>query len=79
MKNYKSWSGLNKQLTEQLCESLRHRITYFMTRYHKVHNSYGRASILLDGKELVIFSWTEMYKQEQDTYKRWEETGDLGL
>ena len=41
------------------------RITYFLTRYHKVHNSYGRAAILLDGKELVCFSWIEQYRQEQ--------------
>jgi hypothetical protein len=30
-----------------------------------VHDSYGRAAILLDGKELVCFSWIEQYRQEQ--------------
>ena len=40
-------------------------VTYFLTRYHKVHDSYGRAAILLDGKELVSFSWIEQYRQEQ--------------
>ena len=35
-----------------------------MTYYHEVHNSYGRASIRLDKKELVNFSWIEMYHQE---------------
>lgn len=53
MNHYKSWVGLNKRLTQQLCEPLKNRITYFLTRYHKVHNSYGRASIRLDGKELA--------------------------
>lgn len=67
MNHCKSWSGLKKRLTEQLCEPLKNRITYFLTRYHKVHNSYGRASIRLDGKELVNFSWVEMYRQEYDT------------
>ena len=65
MDHYKSWSGLNKWLCECLCEELKGRITYFLTRYHKVHDSYGRAAILLDGKELVCFSWIEQYRQEQ--------------
>ena len=65
MDHYKSWAGLNKWLTECLCGELKDRITYFLTRYHKVHDSYGRAAILLDGKELVCFSWIEMYRQEQ--------------
>ena len=75
MKHYKSWSGLNKQLNECLCDSLRNRVSYFLTRYHKVHNSYGRASIKLDGRELVVFSWIDMYKQDSDMNERWEETG----
>lgn len=69
MENYKSWGGLNKQLTETLCDELKNRITYFLTRYHSVHDSYGRAAIRLDGKELVIFSWIEMYHQENDISK----------
>ena len=64
MKHYKSWAGLNKQLNECLCHPLKNRITYFLTRYHDVHNSYGRAAIRLDGKELVCFSWIEQYRQE---------------
>lgn len=75
MNHYKSWSGLNKQLAECLCDSLRNRITYFLTRYHEVHNSYGRAAIRLDGKELAVFSWIDMYKQDSDLNERWEETG----
>ncbi len=75
MKHYKSWSDLKKKLTEQLCGPLKNRITYFLTRYHEVHNSYGRASIRLDGRELVNFSWVEMRRQEKDTYELWKETG----
>lgn len=73
--HYKSWSGLNKQLTDNLCDELQGRITYFLTRYHEVHNSYGRASIRLDGDELTNFSWVDMYRQESDLHKAWEETG----
>ncbi len=75
MNHYKSWSGLKKQLNECLCDPLKNRVSYFLTRYHEVHNSYGRASIKLDGKELVVFSWIDMYKQERDTHERWKETG----
>lgn len=75
MNHYKSWSSLNKQLTDCLCEPLKNRITYFLTRYHDVHNSYGRASIRLDGKELINFSWVEMYQQDYDINELWEKTG----
>ena len=75
MNHYKSWAGLNKQLVDLLCDELKERLSYFLTRYHKVHNSYGRASIRLDKRELVCFSWIEAYHQEADLHKAWEETG----
>lgn len=64
MNHYKSWSGLNKQLSDFLCDPLKDRITYFLTRYHDVHNAYGRAAILLDKTEMVDFTWAERYEQE---------------
>lgn len=67
--HYKSWSGLNKQLIDCLCDPLKDRVSYFLTRYHDVHNSYGRAAILLDKKELVCFSWTKMQEQEYEVFK----------
>lgn len=75
MNHYKSWSGLNKKLTDCLCGQLKDRITYFLTRYHEVHNSYGRAAVRLDGKELVNFSWVEMYQQDNDTNELYKESG----
>lgn len=75
MKHYKSWAALNKQLSGFLCEECKNRISFFLTRYHKVHNSYGRAAIRLDGREIVCFSWIEMYRKESDLHKIWEETG----
>lgn len=69
MNHYKSWSSLNRQLSDFLCEPLKDRITYFLTRYHDVHNAYGRAAVLFDKKELVCFSWTEMYHQENEISK----------
>lgn len=64
MERYKSWQYLNKQLSERLCEGLRGRVTYFLTRYHAVHNSYGRAAIRLDGKELAVFTWNNGFLLE---------------
>ena len=66
MNHYKSWSGLQKQLLNFLCEPLKNRVSYFLTRYHTVHNAYGRAVILLDNKELVNFLWVAMQEQEQN-------------
>lgn len=74
MNKYKSWKGLNKQLSSFICEPLRNRITYFLTRYHEVHNAYGRAAILLDKNEIVSFSWTDMHKQEYDNSKLYRDT-----
>ena len=64
--HYKSWSGIKKRAESFLCDSLKERITYFLTYYHEVHNTYGRAAIRLDGKECVCFSWIEVYNQERD-------------
>lgn len=66
---------MKNQLEELLCEELRGRVTYFLTRYHEVHNSYGRAAIHLDKRELVCFSWIEMYRQEYDLSKFYAQTG----
>lgn len=49
-----SWSGMRKKLEEEyLADCLRGRIRYFVTRYRESHDSVGRASIWLDGKEIL--------------------------
>ena len=73
MEHYKSWAGLNKQLTGTLCDAYKEQITYFLTRYHDVHNAYGRAAVRLDGHELAAFSWIEMYRQEADVAAAFKE------
>ena len=72
MNHYKSWSGLNRQLSAFLCEPLKSRITYFLTRYHDVHNAYGRAAILLDKKKLIDFTWRDMYEQDYGISKLYD-------
>ena len=54
---YKSWGSLKKQMSDLLCDSLKGRISYFYTRYHKDRGSFGRATINLDKSELIAFSW----------------------
>ena len=70
---YKSWSNLKKQMNDLLCDSLKDKISYFYTSYHEVHNAYGRATINYCKKEMVAFSWVEMYKQEQEVSQLYQE------
>ena len=70
---YKSWSNLKKQMNDLLCDSIKKSISYFYTNYHEVHNAYGRATINYNKKELVAFSWVEMYEQDQDINRIWQE------
>lgn len=72
MIHYKSWKYLKNQLEERLCGELRGRITYFLTRYHAVHNSYGRAAIRLDGDEIAEFAWINMQLLEYAEHTLWE-------
>ena len=49
-----TWSGIRKKLeNDYLAECLRGRIQYFATTYRESHDRVGRASILLDGKEII--------------------------
>lgn len=67
---YKSWSNLKKQMEDFLCDSLKDRISYFYTRYHKDRGSFGRATINLDKTEIIAFSWdVGIDNQWDDEYK----------
>lgn len=68
---YKSWSDLKKQMNDLLCDSLKDSISYFYTSYHEAHNSYGRATINYNRKEMVVFSWVQMHEQEREAVERW--------
>ncbi len=70
---YKSWSNLKKQMNDLLCDSLKDKISYFYTNYHEVHNAYGRATINYNKKEMIAFSWVEMYVQEQEVSQLYRE------
>ena len=66
---YKSWSNLKKQMNDLLCDALKNKISYFYTTYREVHDTYGRATINCERKELVAFSWQIRYEQWEDEYK----------
>ena len=70
---YKSWSNLKKQMHDLLCDSLKDKILYFYTSYHEVHNAYGRATVNYNKKEMVAFSWVEMYAQEREVSQLYAE------
>ena len=75
---YKSWSNLKKQMNDLLCDSLKDRITYFYTRYHKDSGSFGRATINLDKSELIAFSWdVGIDVQWEDEYNACLENPDV--
>ena len=70
---YKSWSNLKKQMNGLLCDALKGQISYFYTSYHEVHNAYGRATVNYRKKEIVAFSWAQMYEQEREVSELWRE------
>ncbi|MDR3293183.1 MAG: hypothetical protein LBT20_03660 [Clostridiales bacterium] len=53
------WSK-TRQILEQdfLCESLRGRVMYFQTRYHKAHDDGGRVVVIVDKVEKINFPFT---------------------
>lgn len=49
-----SWSGVRKLLEEDLlCEALRGRVQYFITKYNNAHDESGRVAVRVDGFEVL--------------------------
>lgn len=49
-----TWSEMRKKLEQEyLADCLCGKIQYFVTRYRESHDAAGRASILMDGKEIL--------------------------
>ena len=66
-----TWSAMRRKLeTEYLAESLRGRLTYFVTCYHKTHDGdEGRAAIRLDGCEILKSNYYERYGAMWQAYE----------
>lgn len=62
-----SWSGIRKRLEEDLiCDSLKGRVRYFITKYKNSHDESGRIAIIVDGKEIIqgnIFKYYKGYRE----------------
>ena len=58
------WSAIRHKLeNEYLADSLKGHIRYFATSYSKCPDHEGRASILLDGKEIISGSYYEQWSK----------------
>ncbi|NLC65536.1 MAG: hypothetical protein GX752_01180 [Clostridium sp.] len=69
-----SWSGLRKELEKDyLCESLKGRVQYFLTHYHKAPDKLGRFAIRIDGKEVLMANpydyYVKGYSNQEDILK----------
>lgn len=65
-----SWSAMRQQLEQEfLCDSLKGRIQYFVTRYRKSHDQEGRVAIRLDGKEIFQSDFYDWNKKRQETWR----------
>lgn len=69
----KSWSGIKKRLeTDLICDSLRGRVKYFITKYKNSHDESGRIAIIVDGKEVIqgdIFRYYKGLREIELNYK----------
>ena len=65
-----TWSGIrNKLENDYLCPALRGHIQYFATRYWESHDQTGRATIRLDGVEVLRSNY---YAYEQNYWNRYQ-------
>ncbi len=69
----KSWSATRKQLEELLCNKLKGRVRYFITKYNNAHDESGRFAILIDGKEVIKgneFLYYQKYLEIENDLKK---------
>lgn len=68
-----SWSGIRKRLEEDLlCDSLKGRVRYFITKYKNSHDESGRVAIRVDDKEIIqghIFNFYKGYMELEERFK----------
>jgi hypothetical protein len=57
------WSKLKKKIEDNICDKLKKRITVFSTKYSMWHDEYGRSSLMLDNKEILIASEVKHWKE----------------
>ena len=71
-----SWSGMRKKLEQEyLAQSLRGRVSYFVTSYRESHDQEGRAAILVDGQEILQGNYYNYYLRSRMLPKDEPRTG----
>ena len=88
------WSKMRQKLEQEyLADSLRGRLTYFITNYHKMHDGdEGRVAVRLDGAEVLKSNyfermerlWAHLYRDASvlnitDDAERWKAAGQKML
>ncbi len=59
-----SWSGIRKRLEQDLlCEKLRGRVRYFITKYRKAHDDEARVAVVVDDREVLKGNVFAFYKE----------------
>ena len=65
-----TWSGIKKKLeNDYLADSLKGRISYFATSYSYAPDHIGRASIKLDGVEILKSDYYKLQKLQWESYQ----------
>ena len=66
-----TWTAMRKKLEETyLAESLRGRLTYFVTNYHRTHDrDEGRVALRLDGAEILKSNFFDYYDKRWAAYQ----------
>jgi len=63
-----SWSDMRKQLEQEyLCDSLKGRIQFFVTRYPRTFDEHTRIAIRVDGEELLKSDFVKWHRAAEGT------------
>lgn len=74
----KSWSATRKKLEgELICNDLKGRVRYFITRYNNAHDESGRFAILIDGKEVITGNEFLYYQKYSDIENKLKEENSI--
>ena len=66
-----TWTKMRQKLEQEyLAESLRGRLSYFVTTYHKMHDGdEGRVALRLDGAEILKSNFFERFAEMWKQYE----------
>lgn len=69
-----SWSGIRKRLEQDLlCDALKGRLRYFITKYKNSHDESGIIAIIVDDREIIQGSIYKYYKGYRELERKIKE------